>query len=145
MNKTDKLSEHLTYGEAIRSECASRNKVDNTPSNEVLVSMKYTAEKIFEPVRKFVGGPVYVSSFFRTKEVNKLAGSKTEKSQHIFGQAIDMDMDIYKSKSNYEVFMWIKDNLVFDQLFWEGGENGWIHCSVTLGKNRMYVGEIPNP
>lgn len=141
----DNISEHVTYKEAIRSNNASRAGIDNIPSDKVLAVMRVTANKLFEPLRKWVGKPIYISSFFRTKVVNKLAGSKTDKSQHILGEAMDIDMDVFGGRTNYQAFCWLRDNVEFDQLFWEGGENGWIHISYREGKNRKMVGEIPKP
>ena len=74
--------------------------------------MELIADKIFEPLRKWVGGPIKVNSFFRSPELNTaIGGSKT--SQHCKGQAIDVD-DVYGFKTNAEMYTWIKENLNFD-------------------------------
>ena len=92
--------------------------------------MKLTAEKIFEPLRSWVGGPIKVNSFFRSPELNeKIGGSKT--SQHCKGQAIDID-DVFGHKTNAEMYAWIKENLNFDQMIWEFGTDmnpNWVHVS----------------
>ena len=58
------------------------------------------------------------------------------------GQAIDID-DIYGHKTNKEMFNWIKENLDFDTLIYEFGneENpDWLHVSyVNAEKNRNRV------
>ena len=55
------------------------------------------------------------------------------------GQAMDID-DVYGHKSNAEMFMYIKENLDFDQLIWEFGNDenpSWIHVSyVDAQENR---------
>ena len=90
-----KISKHITYAEAIHSNTAKRKSIDNTPNPTQVETMKLTAEKIFEPLREWVGGPIKVNSFFRSPELNeKIGGSKT--SQHCKGQAIDID-DVYLS------------------------------------------------
>lgn len=126
----EKISEHISYREATFSNTAKRLGIKNEPNEVQLENMKLIAEKIFEPLREFVGGPIKVTSFFRSKAVNKaLGGSKT--SQHILGLAIDLD-DVYELKTNAEMFNWIKENLDFDQLIWEFGNDGnpaWIHVS----------------
>ena len=105
-----KISDHITYAEAIHSNTAKRRGIDNTPNPTQVENMKLTAEKIFEPLRKFVGGPIKVNSFFRSPELNtKIGGSKT--SQHCKGQAIDID-DVFGYKTNAEMYNWIKENLV---------------------------------
>ena len=125
-----KISDHITYAEAIHSQTAKRKGIDNTPNPNQVGTMKLTAEKIFEPLRKWVGGPIKVNSFFRSAELNTaIGGSKT--SQHCKGQAIDID-DVYGNKTNAEMYNWIKDNLNFDQMIWEFGTDmnpNWVHVS----------------
>jgi len=125
-----KISDNITYAEAIHSQTAKRRGIDNTPTAKQVEVMKLTAEKIFEPLRKFVGGPIKVNSFFRSAELNKaIGGSKT--SQHCKGQAIDID-DVFGYKTNAEMYNWVKDNLNFDQMIWEFGTDmnpNWVHIS----------------
>ena len=100
--------------------------------------MKLTAEKIFEPLREWGGGPIKVNSFFRSISLNEAIGGVST-SQHCKGQAIDLD-DVYGYKSNAEMYYWIKENLNFDQLIWEFGTDtnpNWIHVSyVSDEENR---------
>ena len=130
LKKKRKKSDHKTYAEAIHSNTAKRRGIDNTPNPTQVENMKLTAEKIFEPLRKFVGGPIKVNSFFRSPELNtKIGGSKT--SQHCKGQAIDID-DVFGYKTNAEMYNWIKENLDFDQMIWEFGTDmnpNWVHIS----------------
>ena len=125
-----KISDNITYAEAIHSQTAKRRGIDNTPTAKQVEVMKLTAEKIFEPLRKFVGGPIKVNSFFRSAELNKaIGGSKT--SQHCKGQAIDID-DVFGHKTNAEMYNWVKENLNFDQMIWEFGTDmnpNWVHIS----------------
>ena len=125
-----KISDHITYAEAIHSNTAKRKGIDNTPNPTQVETMKLTAEKIFEPLREFVGGPIKVNSFFRSPELNTaIGGSKT--SQHCKGQAIDID-DVFGYKTNDEMYAWIKENLNFDQMIWEFGTDmnpNWVHIS----------------
>jgi len=125
-----KISDHITYAESIHSNTAKRRGIDNTPNPTQVETMKVTAEKIFEPLRKFVGGPIKVNSFFRSPELNTaIGGSKT--SQHCKGQAIDID-DVFGYKTNAEMYNWIKENLNFDQMIWEFGTDmnpNWVHIS----------------
>ena len=100
--------------------------------------MKLLATKVFEPLRQWVGGPIKINSFYRGPELNKAIGGSS-KSQHCHGQAIDID-DTYGHKTNAEMFNYIKDNLEFDQMIWEFGDNenpNWVHVSyVNPGENR---------
>ena len=131
-----KISDHITYAEAIHSQTAKRKGIDNTPNPNQIEAMKLLAEKVFEPLREWVGGPIKVNSFFRSPELNtKIGGSKT--SQHCKGQAIDID-DVYGYKTNSEMYHWIKENLSFDQMIWEVGTDtqpNWVHVSYVSEEN----------
>ena len=117
---------------------ATRLNIINNPNEEQLANMKTLAKEVFEPLREWVGGPIRVNSFFRSEELNKAIGGST-KSQHCKGQAIDID-DNRCHKTNAEMFEFIKDELDFDQLIWEFGDDknpNWIHVSyISKKENR---------
>ena len=69
-----KISDHITYAEAIHSQTAKRKGIDNTPNPAQVENMKIVAEKVFEPLRSWVGGPIKVNSFFRSPELNTAIG-----------------------------------------------------------------------
>ena len=129
--------------EAIHSQTAKRLGIENKPNPEQIAAMLTIAEMIFEPLRVFVGGPIKITSFFRSPALNKAIGGATKNgkptSQHCKGEAIDLD-DVYGHASNAQMFDWIKANLDFDQMIWEFGtdENpSWIHVSyVDAQENR---------
>jgi hypothetical protein len=132
------ISKHISYKEGVHSITAIRKGIDNEPNEEQLANMKLVAEKVFEPLRVFINGPIKVNSFFRSPDLNKAIGGST-KSQHCKGQAIDID-DTYGKATNAEMYWWIKENLDFDQMIWEFGNNDnpdWVHVSyVSPDKNR---------
>ena len=124
------ISKHISYKEGTRSVTAIRLGIDNTPNDEQLSSMELISEKIFEPLRKWVNGPIKINSFFRCPDLNKAIGGSS-KSQHCHGQAMDID-DNYGKATNAEMYHWIKENLDFDQMIWEFGDDDnpdWIHIS----------------
>ena len=132
------ISEHISYKEATYSSTALRRGLDNTPNDEQLKCMEEVAENVFEPLRKWVGGPIKINSFFRGKPVNTaIGGSKS--SQHMKGQAMDID-DTFKHKTNAEMYYYVKENLDFDQMIWEFGDDenpNWVHVSyVSHRQNR---------
>lgn len=135
-----KISDHISMKEALRSNTAQRLGINNMPDNETLVTMQITAQHIFEPLRNHFNEPIYISSFYRSPELNKAIGGSTN-SQHCKGEAIDID-DVYSKASNADFFNYIKDKLEFDQLIWEFGDDenpAWVHVSYNLGKNRMRI------
>jgi|TARA_R100001530_G_scaffold97068_1_gene67453 hypothetical protein len=132
------ISPHISYKEATNSTTAIRRGIDNIPNDLQLEYMELLAEKVFEPLRKWVGGPIKVTSFFRSEELNKRIGG-SNRSQHCKGQAIDID-DTFKVVANSDMYNYIKNNLDFDQLIWEFGDDenpDWLHVSyVSTDENR---------
>ena len=132
------ISEHISYKEGVYSITATRRGIDNVPNDEQLSNMELIAEKVFEPLRKWVGGPIKINSFFRCPDLNKAIGG-SRKSQHCQGQAIDID-DTYKVVANSDMYNYIKNNLNFDQMIWEFGDDdnpNWVHVSyVSKEDNR---------
>ena len=132
------ISEHISYKEGVYSTTATRLGIDNTPEDDQLHFMEIIAEKVFEPLREWVGGPIKINSFYRCPELNKAIGGSTT-SQHCKGQAIDID-DTFGKATNTEMFNFIKENLDFDQMIWEFGDDdnpNWIHISyISKDKNR---------
>ena len=135
---SDRISEHISLKEGIKSHTATRLGINNTPSELDLIRMQTIAEKVFEPLREWVGGPIKVNSFFRSVALNEAIGGAAS-SQHCKGQAIDID-DVYGRKSNAEMFTYIREMLDFDQVIWEFGTDmnpNWIHVSyVSKEENR---------
>ena len=126
------ISEHLSLSELIRSDSAKRLGVTNMPTAEHIINLKALAENIFEPIRAHFRCPIYISSGYRSAELNKaLNGAKT--SQHLKGEAIDIDMDgSSNGVTNAMVYDFIITKLDFDQVIWEHGntENpAWVHVS----------------
>ena len=132
------ISEHISYKEGVYSTTATRRGIDNVPNDEQLANMELIAEKVFEPLRKYVGGPVKINSFFRSVKLNKAIGGSS-KSQHCKGQAIDID-DTFGVVANSDMYNYIKNNLDFDQMIWEFGDDdnpNWVHVSyVSKEDNR---------
>lgn len=138
----ERISDHITYQEAIKSQTGVRLGIVNQPSEVELANMIHVGKTIFDPVREFVGGALFVSSFFRCEALNSAIGGSST-SQHRSGEAVDVDAQVYGGKTNKEIFDFIRLNLEFDQLIWEFGteeEPDWVHVSKQrLGQNR---GEI---
>ena len=136
----DNISKHITYDEATVSSKAKELKINNDPNSKQLVNMKLLAENIFEKVREHFDTPIYISSFFRSSKLNtNLKGSSTSQHCANVGAAMDIDADVYKGVTNSDIFNYILENLNFDQLIWEFGNDenpDWVHVS--------YVSDILN-
>jgi hypothetical protein len=80
-----------------------------------------------------------VSSGYRSAELNKAIGGSV-RSQHVEGRALDLDADVFGGCTNSEIFECIRENVEFDQLIWEFGDQNnpdWVHVSFVYdGLNR---------
>ena len=132
-----KLSENFTLAELTKSSTATRLGIDNSPSPEQLENLVELCHKVLQPLREAVG-PINISSGLRVPALNKaIGGSKTSQHCAINGAAADIDIE-----DNKKVFDYIKNNLQFDQLIWEFGNEkqpDWVHVSYHYGHNRGQV------
>lgn len=137
----EKISKHISFKEGIKSNTATRLGINNTPDDYQVSNMVNIAINLFEPLREFVGGPIKINSFFRCEDLNRAIGGSS-RSQHCEGRAIDLD-DTFGHKTNAEMFRYIKDNLDFDQLIWEFGDDNnpdWVHVSfISFDENRKRI------
>ena len=135
-SKKQNFSTNISWKEAFGSATAKKLKIKNTPNDEQLANMKILADEFFEPLREKVGEPIMVNSFFRSEELNNAISGAAATSQHIQGCAIDLDAT---GITNCELFYIIKNEMDFDKLIWELGDDNnpaWIHISYVKGNNR---------
>lgn len=136
-----KISNHISYKEAVKSNTALRLNIKNEPDDYQVTNMVGIAHNVFEPLREYVGGPIKINSMFRCEELNRAIGGSS-RSQHCEGRAIDID-DTFGHKTNAEMFEYIRKNLNFDQLIWEFGDDNnpaWVHVSyIAEDGNRKRV------
>lgn len=132
------LSKHITMKEATYSATGEAKGIDNSPTDEHLENMNLLAEKVFEPLREWYGKPIKINSFYRSKALNLAIPGSSLTSQHSFGQAMDIDT----TSDNKKLFDYIKNNLDFDQLIWEFGNESnpdWVHVSYKKTGNRKQI------
>jgi hypothetical protein len=135
------LSKNLTLAEVIRSETAKRKGISNMPTPEHIENFKKLAINVFQPIRDHFGVSIHISSGYRSKALNTAIGGSLS-SQHCRGEAIDIDMD-GTDITNAQIFHFIKDNLIWDQMIWEFGTDknpDWVHVSYkSTGKQRKQI------
>ncbi|MBG53325.1 MAG: peptidase M15A [Rhodobiaceae bacterium] len=157
-----RLSEFFTFDEAGHSQTARRLGIDNTPPKQLHPSLAHVATGLLDPVRRKVGHPVTVSSWYRSPALERVLcgssflkrckrlniqpdetawGDYLARKQHPKGEAFDLEIP---GIPNYELALWIQQNLRFDQLileFHERGKpgSGWVHASLSRGRNRNQV------
>jgi len=143
------ISEYMTYYDSISMNAIKnpqhpeRKNYDNTPTENILNNLINIAKKIYDPLCKFNGSKIYITSAYRGAYLNYDVDG-TENSQHRIGEAIDIQTD----NNNSALFYYIANNLLFDQLIWEKGDAikpSWIHVSLKkIGINEKKL-TIYNP
>jgi len=138
-----KLSNNLTLSEMLASDTAKRKGIENYPENTSHIdNMRLLAENIFQPIREAFCVPIFVSSGYRSIQLNIAIGGSSSTSQHMKGEAMDLDADRYGKITNSQIFNFIKDELDFDQLIWEYGDSenpDWVHVSYKSDGNRKQI------
>lgn len=137
------ISNHVSYREVVRSDTAKRKGISNVPNTKQLANIKTLCKKVFEPLREHLKTPIFISSMFRSSKLNKALGG-AKNSQHLAnnGAAMDLDAQVFGKTTNRRIGDYIRYNLKFDQLIYEGVDGddyAWIHVSYNKGNNRNEV------
>ena len=132
-----KISEHFTMYDVVNSATALARKIDNRPTAQVVTNATALIKNVLEPIRNHFNSPLNVNCMYRSPNLNKAVGGVST-SQHVKGQAADITVN---NHSIQEVFNYIKKNLIYDQLIYEGT---WIHISFSLMKNRKQPLKLVN-
>jgi zinc D-Ala-D-Ala carboxypeptidase len=124
------LSPHFTLEEATFSDTAARLGIYNIPDDQVLNNMVIAAG-LLEDLRKVLGKPISINSWYRSEELNENIPGSSKTSAHTSGFAIDCKvigmnvLDLCKLAA--------KACPMYDQIIHEYGR--WMHISFSP-KNR---------
>lgn len=125
-----KLSTHLNLEQATASFTAKRLGIQNVPNADQIENIKWLGKAIWDPIK--INFPnMVIEVVFRNPEVNKAVGGSAN-SQHMRGEAIDIDDEKERTAENKKVFDWVIKTLNFDQIIWEFGNDlgpDWLHIS----------------
>ena len=130
-----KLSKNFTLAEFCESDIAKYRKIELIPTPKQIECLKDLCENVLQPARDYIG-EITINSGIRNNALNAAIGG-AKASQHLKGQAADIRCD-----EIVKLFKFIKNNLTFDQLIWEMGNQdkpNWIHVSFNKGHNRKEV------
>lgn len=118
-----KVSKHFTFHEVTYSPTAKKYKLNNNPSRGDFKTIKYTANRM-EKIRKIIGQPLKVNSWYRSPNLNRVIGGSTT-SAHRDGLAVDFSI-----KGNARIaFDRIKrSGYSFDQMIYYKRRN-YVHIS----------------
>lgn len=126
------LTEHFTLEELVASQLAARRRLDNRPGPVELANLRRVAA-LLEQVRALVGGPITVSSGYRSPAVNAAVGG-ARNSAHLQGLAADITAPGVAPKALAAL---IRDSdIQYDQLIYEGT---WVHIGLSVGAPRRQV------
>jgi len=134
-----KLTEHFSLSEFTRSSTAARLNIRNIPEARHIENLRNLCKHVLEPLRTAMGVPIHISSGYRCTALNRAVGGVSD-SQHLTGEAADIRLP--STAIGRKWFLWMMDNLPFDQLIWERqGSTHWIHvsCRHDLSQNRQTV------
>ena len=132
----NKISKYISYREATESKTAIANGIDNKPTPLQLISMQNLGVNLFDKIREHFKVPIFISSFFRSTQLNKRVGGAVY-SDHMASNGsagLDIDMDGRYGPTNNELFFYVKNNLRFYKLIAEFPKNGkpqWVHISYS--------------
>ena len=113
------LTPHFSLAELT----VTNQKIDNTPSKEVIEVLRTTAFYM-EKVRELLGNvAITINSGYRSPDVNRQVGG-TSNSSHTYGYAVDFTAYGHTPLTIANILS--KSNLKFDQLIYE---KSWIHIS----------------
>lgn len=134
------LSKHFKLSEFTKSSTASARKIDNTPSLDAISNLQQLCIHVLEPLREYFNCPIIIGSGYRSPALNKAVGGVAN-SQHMTGEAADIHIPDEATGKRW--FVWLVDNLKFDQLIWEkstpSSTHHWIHVSFSKNRCRQQV------
>ena len=112
-----KLTRNFSLKELTASSSAKRLGIKNEPSHEHIAALTALSVCILQPVRE-AHGIVTINSGLRVPELNAvITGNPKSRSQHQYGEAADFEC--IGGISNYDLAVWIRDNLDLDQFILE--------------------------
>jgi len=130
-----KLSKNFEISEFTKSDIADYLGIKLVATPEQVKCLIDLCENVLQPAREYIGN-ISINSGIRNDALNKAIGG-AKGSQHLKGQAADI-----RCNDNKKLFLWIKDNLTFDQVIYEMGNDtqpNWIHVSYNANHNRKEV------
>ena len=128
-----KVSKNFEWSEFEKSDIAKAHHINNAITDwDVRDNIKALVDNLLQPLRDAWGGPLFINSGYRCKELNELVGG-VETSQHCKGMAADVGVtDPYALAKLAK-----KMGLVWDQMILYPS---FVHFSYRAdGKNRGQI------
>jgi Peptidase M15 len=103
-------------------------------AQERFVNLQNLAQNVAEPLLTKYG------SFRVNSGIRNKTSTSSGISQHITGQAMDVQFAGWNYARYWEAAQWVKENLAFDQFIFEHGNMPWLHLSFSRTGNRAPTG-----
>lgn len=151
------LSKNFTLQEMLKSPSAVRWGYEEQfrPPADVINNLTLLATKVLQPIRDVLKGSLVITSGYRCPRLNAkiggaysiINGKPVQTSQHVTGQAADINFIIDGQEHNHLIIHAIKELTAdpvfqFDQCILEFGtpdNPDWVHISYSEVRNRMQV------
>lgn len=131
-------SKYYTLADMLKSATATKLGIKNSTENEdYILNIKSLFKNVLDSACDLYGTRIEINSGFRVKELNNAMDGSSRTSQHMTGEAADLDTG--SNEGNRVLFELIRKNLPFDQLINENNYS-WVHVSYKRnGINRYQV------
>ncbi len=132
----------FSRAELLRSDRAIRLGIANDPTPAHEANLRALAWHVLQPLRTALGGPIKVTSGYRSPLLNSKTPGASKTSQHSLGQAADLVPGPGATFTTRAIFDYIRAHLPFDQMIWEFGTAKapqWVHVSFTLERRRGQI------
>lgn len=118
---------YFSIEELCYSTVAKKNKIDNTPTEEIIENLTEFTNEVLDKLREVWGSAIKVSSGFRCEELNKkVGGSKT--SAHLKGYGVDLIPVNGDIDGLVKCAIELSQTLNYDQIIDEySGNKHWLH------------------
>lgn len=129
---TNSMGKYFSISEFAKSDIANKRGIDNRLPEELVPHAEYLINQVLDPLREWYGKPIYINSGYRCPKLNSAVGG-VKNSFHLTGCAADID--VHNLGENKKLFEYIKKNLPFTELGWEGGGR-WVHVAIVKGREK---------
>lgn len=110
--------EYVSWTEVTRSSTAAKLGIPNELTAAAKDNVVWLATSVFDPLRRAIGRPLKVSSWYRSAKVNKAIRGASTTSRHLTGEAVDVMADGLTAKQLAALVLAL--GLPFDQLIGYG-------------------------
>ena len=136
------ISLNVLKSEVVTSTSSVRLNLSNEPSESAMASIRSLCNNVYEPLSSANSkSKVRILNCYINEDLC-IATGLNRSCQYAKGQAMDLDGSL-GGMTTFDIFNYIKENLNFDVLVWEFGNNAspdWVRVSyVSKEKNKGLV------